>query len=252
MRKILQATLPLLTIIVIGASFFLLTKQHHDSEKVLGASRVAASTVQKPLVTTAKIKKRAITIAAISAKQTPTPVKLRLTPTPTPLKPQPSDQATLKLDSIKPTSLSTDRPTPTPTKSEPTMTKSEPTPTSLPVSSGDTIQNYIMQKINDYRSSQGLDSVSIDSNTCSFARTRAGEIVQNFNHDGFSGRISSHTLPYSSYREVTENIAMTSDYTQVVTLWINSSGHAENMRKDTPFVCVEKSGNYYAYEGWKP
>jgi len=109
-----------------------------------------------------------------------------------------------------------------------------------------------MQKINEYRSSQGLGSVSTDSNTCSFARTRASEIVQSFNHDGFRSRISAKTLPYGAYHEVTENIAMTSDYTQVVTLWINSSGHAENMRKDTPFVCVEKSGNYYAYEGWRP
>lgn len=106
-----------------------------------------------------------------------------------------------------------------------------------------------MNAINSYRSSQGLAKVSQDPLTCSFAATRAKEIASNFNHDGFTNRINSHALPYPSYHEITENIVMTSDYKEVVSIWINSPGHAENMRKDTPFVCVAKYGNYYAYEG---
>jgi len=109
-----------------------------------------------------------------------------------------------------------------------------------------------MQKINEYRSSQGLSAVSTDSNTCGFAKTRAQEISSSFNHDGFTNRINSHTLPYSSYHQVTENIAMTSNYQEVVTMWVNSPGHAENMRQDTPFVCVERNGDFYDYEGWRP
>jgi uncharacterized protein YkwD len=109
-----------------------------------------------------------------------------------------------------------------------------------------------MNAINVYRSSQGLSSVQADKNTCDFAATRAQEIVGNFNHDGFQNRINTHTLPYPSYHMVTENIAMTSNYQDVVNMWINSPGHAANMRADTPYVCVAKSGNYYAYEGWKP
>ncbi len=156
--------------------------------------------------------------------------------------------------------------TPTPTK-EPTPTPSftpTPTPTTIPTPtptqpalpsviqsvSSDSIQSYIMQKINEYRSSLGLSRVTTDGNTCNFAKTRAQEITTSFNHDGFTSRINNHSLPYSTYHEVTENIAMTSDYKEVVTMWINSPGHAENMRRDTPFVCVERSGNYYAYEGW--
>lgn len=91
-----------------------------------------------------------------------------------------------------------------------------------------------------------------DSYSCDFAKLRAEEIAQNFNHDGFSNRINAKSLPYPSYHEVTENIAMTPDYKDVVSMWINSSGHAENMRRDTPLVCVERNGNYYAYEGWRP
>lgn len=106
-----------------------------------------------------------------------------------------------------------------------------------------------MDAINAYRVSNGLAKVSQDPLTCSFATTRAKEIASNFNHDGFTSRINNHTLPYPSYHEITENIVMTSDYKEVVTIWINSPGHAENMRKDTPFVCVAKFGDYYAYEG---
>jgi len=235
MRKVLQATLPLLTIVVICASFFLLAKQQHDSRKVLGASGLAATTIQKPTMAKILIKQKIATSSA--------PIKSRVTS----LNHQPTDKPTPTPTLIKSEPKPTALPTPTPT-----FIKSEPTSTPIPVSSGDTHQNYIIQKINDYRSSQGLGSVGTDSNSCSFAKTRAGEITQSFNHDGFRNRISAKTLPYGSYHEVTENIAMTSDYTQVVTMWINSPGHAENMRKDTPFVCVEKSGNYYAYEGYKP
>lgn len=242
MRNALLATLPLLTIVVIGSSFFLLTKKHQDNERVLGASRIAASTVQISSVTRVTIKKRIVTPSpTISKKQPLIPIKSTATLSPTPTK-------TILKPPVEPTPTSpkpdpTNTPTPTPAKSELPAT---------PIVTGDVIQSYIIQKINDYRSSQGLGSVSTDSNTCAFARTRANEITQSFNHDGFRSRISAKTLPYGSYHEVTENIAMTADYTQVVTLWINSSGHAENMRKDTPFVCVEKSGNYYAYEGWRP
>lgn len=92
-----------------------------------------------------------------------------------------------------------------------------------------------MQKINDYRSSQGLSSVKTDKYTCDFAKIRAEEITHAFNHDGFRSRIDSHTLPYPTYHQVAENIAMTSDYKDVVTMWINSPGHAANMRLDTPY-----------------
>ena len=109
-----------------------------------------------------------------------------------------------------------------------------------------------MNAINDYRHQNGLSDVHTERYTCDFAKTRSQEIVANFNHDGFTKRMESKTLPYPGYTQITENIAMTSDYHQVVQMWINSPGHAENMRKDTPSVCVASSGDYYAYEGWRP
>lgn len=140
-------------------------------------------------------------------------------------------------------------PSPTP-KVTPSI-KPSPTPISTTNPSTDK-KTFIMNAINSYRKSQGLVEVKTDPKTCNFAKIRAQESSSGFNHDGFSNRINSKTLPYPSYHYVTENIAMTSNYKDVVNMWINSTGHAKNMRTDTPFVCVENYGNYYAYEGWKP
>jgi len=163
---------------------------------------------------------------------TPTPTQTPLFPTPTPTN--------------IPTPIPTRRLTPTPTKSI------SPTPTAGASAILDTKEKYILDAINTYRVSQGLSKVNADKYTCDFATIRAKEIVNNFNHDGFSNRASNKTLPYPSFSNATENIAMNSDYTKVVTSWINSAGHAENMRANTPYVCVAYSGNYYAYEGWRP
>lgn len=134
-------------------------------------------------------------------------------------------------------------------KSTPIPTKVPPPP---PTSAGSSVRDYIMQEINNYRRSQGLSEVRTDSYTCNFAAIRAQEIASGFNHDGFTNRLNNRTLPYPSYKSVTENLAKTSNYKDVVNLWINSSGHAANMRKDTSNVCVRQNGSYFAYEGWKP
>ncbi len=164
-----------------------------------------------------------------TAKPTPTPTA-KPTQTPAPLP--------LSISTPKPTASPTPKPsvTPSPTTSVTYLQK----------------QDYIMNAINNYRASQGLYPVKRDSYTCNFAKIRAKEISTNFSHDGFRSRINNGTLPYPSFRLITENIAMTYDYKRVVPMWINSEGHALNMRRDTPYVCVEFYGNYYAYEGWKP
>jgi uncharacterized protein YkwD len=173
----------------------------------------------------------------------PTPITTPITtPLPT-IKPNPTPIVT---PTLKPVPTTTPIPTAAPTLIP------IPTPTTTPNNENDTVKSYIMNAINEYRRSQGLYEVKTDPYTCGFAKTRASEISSNFSHDGFNQRVNAGTLPYPGYSSITENIAMTSDYQRVVQLWINSAGHAENMRRDTPYVCVERYGNYYAYEGWKP
>lgn len=153
---------------------------------------------------------------------------------------------------IAPTSKPVQTPVPTPAatlKPTPAPVQSTPAPaTPSPVATG----NSFIDQINDYRRSQGLSPVRADPYTCGFAQTRAGEIVNNFNHNGFNNRTSSKTLPYPSYSKVTENLAMNVNPGDIVKRWIDSPAHAANLRSDTPYACVESSGNYYAFEGWKP
>ena len=119
-------------------------------------------------------------------------------------------------------------------------------------SSDEGYQQKIISQINDFRNQNGLSSVSMRSEVCAFAATRANEIQSDFSHQPFFDRIDAKTLPYSGYSLVTENLAETNDENKVVQLWIDSGTHNENMRKDTPYVCVVRAGNFYAYAGWKP
>ncbi len=114
------------------------------------------------------------------------------------------------------------------------------------------VSNSAIYQINQYRASFGLSGANENSSTCNFASLRASEISQNFSHEGFRGRIDSNTLPYTSYSEITENIAQAQSVTEAINLWINSQPHAENMRKDTPYVCIRNFGNYFVYEGLRP
>ncbi len=160
----------------------------------------------------------------------------------------------------KPTSVPSPVATPVPTSTplpEPSSTPFSVTPSPTPVTTpapanSDNQTSYFLEQINNYRHSQGLASVQTDTYTCNFAALRAQEIAVSFNHDGFTNRINSKSLPYPSYHFVTENIAMNSNSQNVINAWINSPGHAANMRADTLYVCVKSSGNFYAYEGWKP
>lgn len=182
------------------------------------------------------------------SSSTPSPIPT-LTPTPLPTLEQATPSGPKALSGRRPTPSAKQNSiiqiTPQPT-SQPTPT---PTPTQGSTGNGN---SSILDGINNFRVSKGLSRATSNPETCEFAKTRAGEISSAFNHDGFNQRISGKTLPYSSYSIVTENIAENSDPTQVINMWINSAPHAENMQKDTPFICVVQNGNYFAYEGWKP
>lgn len=120
-------------------------------------------------------------------------------------------------------------------------------PSKIPI-----VTDFLLAEVNKYRKSNGLPLVQTDLQTCAFAQLRVSEIAGQFDHSGFRMRIENKSLPYPTYSEITENIAKNSNYKNVVASWASSLGHAENMRKDTPFVCVSQQGEYFAYEGWKP
>ena len=131
----------------------------------------------------------------------------------------------------------TSTPSPVPTKA----------PAQVPNSTSD-----LLTQVNDFRVSKGLASFTANDETCFFAKLRANEISSNFSHDGFRNRIDSKSLPYSSWSEVAENIAVNPNPEEVVQGWINSPGHNENLSKNVPYGCVSNSGHYYVFEAWAP
>ncbi|MBI2621655.1 MAG: hypothetical protein HYW63_03380 [Candidatus Levybacteria bacterium] len=138
----------------------------------------------------------------------------------------------------------------------PTITpKQTPTVTDIlvyPSKSPEAGVTDLLQQINSFRAGKGLPPLAANSETCFFAKTRVFEIMSNFSHDEFRQRIDSKTLPYPSWSEVAENIAMNSDPDKVVPGWITSSGHNENLSKDVPYGCVVSNGNHFVFEAWKP
>lgn len=100
--------------------------------------------------------------------------------------------------------------------------------------------NYIDQ-INKLREEHDLPPVQTSKETCEFAQTRAQEITNNFNHDGFIERLKNDSFPYKTYTFVTENIQMNSDESTIVDLWIKSPDHKKNLLADTPEICIESA-----------
>ena len=150
-----------------------------------------------------------------------------------------------------PTPTFTLTPTPTPKPSaSPTKTKEDSSTDILVYPYKTTVD--LLQQVNSFRVGKGLSPLTANPETCFFAKTRVHEISSNFSHDGFYQRIDSKTLPYPSWSEVAENIAVNPDPTQVVPGWINSPGHNENLSKNVPFGCVVNTGHYYVFEAWAP
>lgn len=176
-------------------------------------------------------------------------VNISSSPTPTPTK------VIIK----KPVRKIIKKATPTPIKINKAIVIATKTPTPSAVATTTPISptqapstSDLLQQINNFRSTKGLAGFTSNSETCFFANIRSQEIISNFNHDGFTNRVNSKTLPYPSYSSVAENIAMNSDSNKVVQAWIDSPGHYANLIKDVPFACVVGNGKFYVFEAWKP
>lgn len=108
---------------------------------------------------------------------------------------------------------------------------------------------YVFVILNAFREHNGLKPLVPDASTCTLASKRAAEIVTNFSHSGFIDRITSHQLPYKNYHLIVENLALNSDYRQVLSAWIQSPEHRANLLQNLSYGCIADSGNFYAFEG---
>jgi uncharacterized protein YkwD len=126
-------------------------------------------------------------------------------------------------------------------------------------------QKFVMTEINKYRVSKGLKEVTAEVSVCELAQQRADEFNQlitndpyflskpeatSAGHQGFWNRVNNNTLPHGG--NWTENLAGYLSISRVVSSWIASPTHEENLVDDTPYVCVKNSGSAWAMIGWKP
>ncbi|MFA9288660.1 MAG: CAP domain-containing protein [Weeksellaceae bacterium] len=135
-----------------------------------------------------------------------------------------------------------------------------PSPTSLPtltptlspspsVEPSVEIHSGLIDQINSIREARSLPLLEPKSEVCAFADLRAQEIAQNFSHDGFESRRDHGGLPYPSFTQVVENIAMTGN---PVGVWMTSQTHEANLMSALPYGCVGQNGLFSVFEGWMP
>lgn len=91
----------------------------------------------------------------------------------------------------------------------------------------------IMQYVNNYRATKGLEPLSSDpaivQDAIEHSKNMANKRVP-FGHDGFNGRYKDLSNKLSPVMGCAENVACGDvDAEQVVTMWLNSDGHRKNI-----------------------
>lgn len=135
--------------------------------------------------------------------------------------------------------------------------KSTPVPASKAVSSGlfTALEQSIHQQINQYRQSQNLPPLKLDSRISEQARAHSQAMANGrvpFSHQGFDQRAKTinSKIPY---REAAENVAFNQGYKnpdrQAVEGWIKSNGHRHNIQGNYNLTGIgivkNAQGEYY-------
>lgn len=135
-----------------------------------------------------------------------------------------------------------------------------PTTTSKTILVADTselqqLEQAIHQQVNQYRQSQNLPPLTLNSTISEQAKIHSQNMAAGkvpFSHEGFEGRVEAIAQTIT-YRSAAENVATNYGYsdpaTQSVKGWIKSPGHQKNMVGDFNLsgvgVAKDSEGKYY-------
>lgn len=108
----------------------------------------------------------------------------------------------------------------------------------------------ILDDINRYRSTKGLDPLVESITMCGLAYVRAQQIKTDWSHNQLQAGVDRLMYGGRYY----ENLARTIEVDQVVPAWIGSTrGHNEAMLvKEMKYGCVVASDKHYVFEGYIP
>ncbi|MEB3882700.1 CAP domain-containing protein [Lyngbya sp. CCY1209] len=117
------------------------------------------------------------------------------------------------------------------------------------------LEQTVHAQVNEYRQSQGLPPLKLDSRISQEARRHSQNMASGqvpFSHEGSKQRYQAIGQQIS-YRQIAENVAYNSGYAnpgkQAVEGWIDSPGHEENMTGDYDLTGIgiarNDKGEYY-------
>lgn len=107
--------------------------------------------------------------------------------------------------------------------------------------------NPITYRVNQYRQSRGLGTLSATSEVCVLATTRAQANQGNLTHDGYADVIAQSSF---NSRATAENLWWNSgniDLNQIISDWNNSSPHKDNLNGNWTLGCGAIVGHTAAY-----
>ncbi len=116
------------------------------------------------------------------------------------------------------------------------------------------IERSIHEQVNQYRQSQNLPPLTLNSTISEQSRIHSQNMADSkvLSHRGFDGRVDvlGKTIPYQSAAEnVATNLGYDDPATRAVRGWIDSPGHQKNMVGDFDLtgvgVAVTPGGQYY-------
>lgn len=208
------------------------TEQVTDAEVTEVTEDTTEETVTEPEVTE-DITNPKETEKPTEPKETQKPTEPKVTEKPT--EPKPTQKPTEPTVTEKPTQKPTEKPTAAPTEppaTEPPATE-PPAPVLPDYYPGDMAQQ-ILRLLNEERSKAGLGALSLSNTLSRISYVRATEISSTWSHTRPDG--SSWSTVFDQYGVswgggIAENLAYISysDAADVVTSWMNSSGHKANI-----------------------
>lgn len=125
--------------------------------------------------------------------------------------------------------------------------------TNTTAESNQAIENYLFNKINQYRKSIGLQTLVYDSLVYTVALKHSSNMAQGkvvFGHGGFEERYQQINAIYKQLNSIAENVAMgNSGHSSIFEGWLKSEGHKKNIEGYYTHTAIAvtkaNTGNYY-------
>ena len=114
-----------------------------------------------------------------------------------------------------------------------------PDVSSKPISFSTVEENGLWTVVNDWKEKESGYRYTSDERLCEQASIRANQIKSDWSHNGFD------EVPFFDFKTVGENLAAESNSNNdILTLWLTSPTHKENLDENFTHSCIRCEDNY--------